>query len=163
MLIINVSAIFLVFLISSRENHVNATARQLVLAHRGASGYLTENSQEAIVAALMLGADFVEQDVVLTKDDVPIIVHDLYLEGLTNIREVFPGRNRSDGHFYAIDFTLAEVKQLRATERVQPTNPNSAVYPNRFPIWKSHFSIATLEERIELILGILKYDQLETD
>lgn len=130
--------------------------KQLVLAHRGASGYLPELTHEAIVAAFMTtGVDFIEQDVVLTRDDVPIIMHDLYLDGVTNVAQIYPGRNRSDSHYYAIDFTLEEIKQLRVTERVEPDKPQTPTYPNRFPIWKSYFSLSTLEEKIELIQGNL--------
>lgn len=139
----------LVWYVSCRD----ADGRQLVLAHRGASGYLPEQTDEAIVMAFMMGADFIEQDVVLTKDDVPIIMHDLYLDEMTDVAQVFPERNRTeDSHYYAIDFTLAEIKQLKVSERFYP-NTSSAQYPDRFPQWKSHFSLSTLEERIELIQG----------
>lgn len=128
-------------------------AKQIVMAHRGASGYLPELSNEAIVAAFMMGVDFIEQDVVLTKDDQPLIMHDLYLDGVTDVARRYPGRNRSDSHYYAIDFTLDEVRQLRVTERVQPVSSNTPTYPDRFPIWTSRFGLTTLEEKIQLIQG----------
>lgn len=129
--------------------------KQIVMAHRGASGYLPELTNEAIVAAFMMGVDFIEQDVVLTKDDKALIMHDLYLDGVTDVARIFPGRNRSDSHYYAIDFTLEEIRQLRVTERVQPVSSNTPVYPDRFPIWTSRFGLTTLEEKIELIKGNL--------
>ena len=61
-----------------------------------------------------MGADYIEQDVVLTRDEVPIILHDVVLEHTTDVATKFPARVREDGHYYAIDFTLAEVKQLLA-------------------------------------------------
>ncbi len=135
--------------------------KQLVLAHRGASGYLPENTDESIVMAFMMGADFIEQDVVLTRDNVPIVIHDLYLDEMTDVARVFPGRNRPDSHYYAIDFTLDEIRRLRVTERFYPNDTSSAQYPLRFPLWKSHFSISTLEERIELIQGMALHSLID--
>ena len=51
----------------------------IVIAHRGASGYLPEHTLAAKAMAHAMGADFIEQDVVLSKDGVPVVLHDVYL------------------------------------------------------------------------------------
>src|SRR5688572_33212284 len=89
-----------------------AEADKLVVAHRGASGYLPEHTLEAKVLAFAQGADFIEQDVVMTRDDQLVVIHDLTLERTTNVATVFPGRAREDGSYYVIDFTLPELRQL---------------------------------------------------
>ena len=132
-----------------------AQTKPVVIAHRGASGYLPEHTLEAKVLAHAMGADFLEQDVVLTKDDVPIIMHDNQLETISDVAQRFPDRKRADGHYYALDFTLAEIKQLQAHERVN-IKTGKAVYPDRFPLGKSSFQIPTLEEELQLIQGINK-------
>lgn len=136
--------------------------RQIVIAHRGASGYLPEHTNEAKVAAFMMGADYLEQDLVLTKDNVPIVLHDIHLDEVTNVAQVFPNRNRPDSRFYAIDFALDEIKKLRVTERFRRNQPSNPYFPLRFPLWKSDFSIPTFQEEIELIQGQLNDCSLNT-
>lgn len=87
----------------------------MVIAHRGASGYLPEHTLEGYAYAHALGADMLEPDLVLTKDNVLICLHDIHLERVTDVAQRFPGRARDDGRFYAIDFTLDEVRTLSAT------------------------------------------------
>lgn len=87
----------------------------LVFAHRGASGYLPEHTLPAYALAHGLGADVLEPDVVLTRDRVPICLHDIHLERVTDVSAVFPDRARGDGRFYALDFSLDEVRRLTAT------------------------------------------------
>lgn len=129
--------------------------RPSVIAHRGASGYLPEHTLEAKVLAYEMGADYLEQDLVLTKDDVPIVMHDIHLETISDVAQRFPDRKRSDGHYYALDFALAEIKQLHVNERINPKT-GKAVYPNRFPVGRSSFQIPTLEEELQLIEGLNK-------
>ena len=131
------------------------TSKPVVIAHRGASGYLPEHTLEAKVLAYEMGADYLEQDLVLTKDDVPIVMHDIQLETISDVVQRFADRKRSDGHYYALDFTLAEIKQLRVNERVD-SKTGKAVYPNRFPVGRSSFQIPTLEEELQLIEGLNK-------
>mgnify|MGYP000993135036 CR=1 FL=1 len=131
------------------------TTRPIVIAHRGASGYLPEHTLEAKALAHAMGADFLEQDVVLTKDDVPIVMHDIHLETISDVAKVFANRHRKDGHYYAIDFTFAEIKQLRANERIS-TKTGKAVYPKRFPLGASSFQIPSLEEELQFIQGLNK-------
>jgi glycerophosphoryl diester phosphodiesterase len=132
---------------------VAQTSKPVVIAHRGASGYLPEHTLEAKVLAHAMGANFLEQDVVLTKDDVPIVMHDIQLETISDVAQRFPDRKRANGHYYALDFTLAEIKQLHANERINPKT-GRAVYPNRFPLGRSSFQIPTLEEELQLIQGL---------
>ena len=131
------------------------TSKPVVIAHRGASGYLPEHTLAGKVLAHAMGADFLEQDLVLTKDDVPVVMHDIQLETISDVARRFPDRKRIDGHYYALDFTLAEIKQLQASERINPKT-GQAVFPNRFPVGRSSFQIPTLEEELQLIQGLNK-------
>jgi glycerophosphoryl diester phosphodiesterase len=71
------------------------------------------------------------------------------LELTTNVESIFDGRQRDDGLFYAIDFTLAEIKRLTAHERTD--HSGEAVFPNRYNGDAIHFEIPTLAEEIELV------------
>ena len=136
----------LIFLINL---HNVIKCRPIIIAHRGASGYLPEHTLESKVMAYMMNADFIEQDVVLTKDNVPIVLHDIYLDEVTDVATKYPNKkNTTTNRFYAIDFSLDEIKSLLVTER--------SVYPDRFPIKQSSFQISTLEEEIQLIKGLNK-------
>jgi glycerophosphoryl diester phosphodiesterase len=126
---------------------------KLVIAHRGASGYLPEHTLPAIALAHAQGADYLEQDVVLSKDDVPVVLHDVHIDTVTDVAQRFPDRKRPDGRFYAIDFTASELKQLAASERFDPRT-GRAVYPSRFPVGQGSFQVPTLEEELQLIQGL---------
>ena len=76
-----------------------------------------------------MSADFIEQDVVLTKDNIPVVLHDIYLDTVTDVAKKFPNRARDDDRFYAIDFTLAEIKQLAVHERIN-LKTGEAVFEN---------------------------------
>jgi len=143
----------IVFLLPWIECAIN---KPIIIAHRGASGYLPEHTLENKAASFIMDADYIEQDVVLTKDFVPIVLHDIYLDGVSDVAEKYPNRKRPNSRFYAIDFTFQEIKTLKATERFGYQNSNQPVYPNRFPIWKSYFQLNSLEEEIELIQGMQK-------
>ena len=132
--------------------NIAAAAGIVVIAHRGASGYLPEHTLEAKALAIGMGADFVEQDVVLTKDDVAIVTHDLTLGEVTDIATRFPGRARTDGHYYAIDFTIAELRTLARRERVN--DDGSRVFPKRFANSEARFAIVTLSEELDFVRGI---------
>ncbi len=126
---------------------------KIVIAHRGASGYLPEHTLEAVALAHAMGADYIEQDVVLSKDGIPVVLHDIHVDAVTDVARRFPDRKRADGRYYALDFTLAELKQLRVTERFDHRT-GKAKYPGRFPLWRGSFEIPTLEEELELIQGL---------
>jgi len=131
------------------------TAGKVVIAHRGASGYLPEHTLAGKALAYGMGAHYLEQDVVLTKDDHPIVLHDIYLDTVTDVAAIYPDRAREDGRYYAIDFTLEEIRRLRSSERIDPLT-GKVVYPGRFPRGRSVFGIVTLREEIELIQGLNK-------
>ena len=104
-------------ILSSSALYFSATAAdKMVIAHRGASGYLPEHTLPAKAMAYAQGADYLEQDLVMTKDDRLVVLHDHYLDRVTDVAQRFPQRARKDGRFYAIDFTLAEIKSLKFTE-----------------------------------------------
>jgi glycerophosphoryl diester phosphodiesterase len=121
----------------------------LVIAHRGASGELPEHTLAAYRLAITQGADFVEPDLVITKDGVLIARHEPILDDTTNIAEVFGEERKStknlDGEevtaYFAEDFTLEEIKQLRA---VQPRD-------FRDQSFNGEFEIPTFQEVIELV------------
>ena len=120
-----------------------------IIAHRGACGYLPEHTLPAVELAHTFDADYIEQDVVLTSDGVPIVLHDVTLELTTNVATLFPERHRDDGLFYAIDFTLEEIKALNAHERKDSLgNP---VFPERYSGTEAEFKVPTLAEEIETV------------
>ncbi len=132
-----------------------AAVPKIIIAHRGASGYLPEHTLAAVAVAHAMGADYLEQDVVLSKDGVPMVLHDILLDTVTDVAKKFPDRKRADGRFYVIDFTLAELKQLNVSERFDPKT-GKAVFTGRFPLGLSSFQIPTFEEELELIRGLNK-------
>lgn len=132
---------------------VAAQASPVVIAHRGASGYLPEHTLEAKVLAHAMGADYLEQDLVMTKDGELVVLHDLYLDRVSDVAKRFPGRAREDGRHYVIDFTLDEIRQLNITERRkhdQLSDPSLA-FPGRFALNQSRFSVNTFAEELALI------------
>src|SRR6185503_3347980 len=129
------------------------TLSPIVIAHRGASGYLPEHTLAAKALAHGMGADYLEQDVVLSRDGVPVVLHDIHIDTVTDVAKRFPGRARPDGRYYALDFTVAELKQLAASERFDPKT-GLAVFPRRFPVGKSSFQVPTLEEELQLVQGL---------
>ncbi len=115
----------------------------LVIAHRGASGYLPEHTLEAYRLAIAQGADFIEPDLVPTRDGVLIARHENELSDSTDVAEhpAFAGRRtrkRIDGiereGWFAEDFTWAEIRQLRARERLPALRPQSAAHDGRYRI-----------------------------
>jgi glycerophosphoryl diester phosphodiesterase len=98
-----------------------APEKKQLVAHRGASAYAPEHTLEAYRLALQQGADFVEQDLAVSKDGVLVCIHDLTLERTTNVEDVFPDRFVEDKSGGALvkrwpvhDFTVAEIRQLDA-------------------------------------------------
>ena len=107
------------------------SAQPLVIGHRGASGYRPEHTLAAYELATRMGADFIEPDLVSTKDDVLIARHENEISGTTDVADhpEFAARKTTktiDGvvvtGWFTEDFTLAEIKTLRAIERL----PHSA-------------------------------------
>lgn len=152
--------LFLLLSLSCSEHKPEPTMeiqknKKLVIAHRGASGYLPEHTLPAKAMAYAMGVDYLEQDLVLSKDNVPIVIHDIHLETVTDVAQKFPNKKRIDGRFYVIDFTFNELKQLNVSERFDPAT-NKAVFPNRFPVLISTFKLHSLQEEIEFIQGLNK-------
>lgn len=120
----------------------------LVIAHRGASGLMPEHTLEAYALAIEQGAHFVEPDLVITRDGVLIARHENELSDTTDIEAKFPDRKTTkfvDGRevtgWFAEDFTLAEVKTLRAKQRL----------PFRDQSMNGQYRIPTFEEVLALV------------
>lgn len=129
--------------------------RPVVIAHRGASGYLPEHTLESKALAFAMGADYLEQDVVATRDGELLVFHDLILDDMTDVARRFPGRARPDGSFYCIDFTLEEVRSLAVTER-RVQGGSTPRFPGRFPGETGRFRIPTLGEELLFINGLMR-------
>jgi glycerophosphoryl diester phosphodiesterase len=132
------------------EKKTSTRNNKIVIAHRGASGYLPEHTMESKAMAYKMNADFIEQDVVLSKDNVPIVIHDIHLEAVTDVAVKFEERKRKDLRYYAIDFTFAELQTLKVYERFDPTT-GLAIYKNRFPSTTGNFKLHSLQQEIEFI------------
>lgn len=120
----------------------------LVIAHRGASGDFPEHTLAAYRAAIAAGADFIEPDLVTTKDGILIARHEPLLDDTTNVADIFPDRiatKNLDGFettgYFAEDFTLAEIKQLRAVQSRD----------FRDPAFDGLFEVPTFQEVIEMV------------
>jgi glycerophosphoryl diester phosphodiesterase len=127
-------------------------ARTLVVGHRGASGYRPEHTLAAYELAARLGADYIEPDLVITKDRVLVARHEPEIGGTTDVasRPEFAARRRTvvlDGvpvtGWFTHDFTLAELKTLRAVERIPQTRPHNTLYDGLF-------AVPTLQEVLDL-------------
>lgn len=121
----------------------------LVIAHRGASGYRPEHTIASYTLAIEMGADYIEPDLVATRDGYLIARHEPLLDDTTDVksRPQFADRRSTrmlDGKsvtgFFASDFTLAEIKQLRAVQ----------ANPARSKQYDGQFEIPTFEEILEL-------------
>lgn len=128
--------------------------KPLIIAHRGASGYLPEHTLEAKALAFGLGADFLEQDLVATADDELVVLHDIQLDRVTDVATRFPSRHREDGRFYVRDFALEELRTLVVHERTD--GGGSPVFPQRFPVGLGEFRIPTLDEELALVEGLAR-------
>src|SRR5262245_62260679 len=99
----------------------SAAAKRLI-AHRGACAYAPEHTLASYRLAVQQGADYVEQDLAVTRDHALICLHDDSLERTTNVADLFPDRAVVDPatghkHWLAVDFTLAEIKKIDAGTR----------------------------------------------
>ena len=121
-----------------------------IIAHRGASALKPENTLVSQQLAQKNGAHWLEADLVSTKDHQLILLHELWLEPTTDVAQVFPKRKRRDGHFYALDFSLAELRQLQMRPRVE--RGGKRTFPNR-KIDVSGARITSLAELLTLKNG----------
>ncbi|MGN6821113.1 MAG: glycerophosphodiester phosphodiesterase [Sphingomonas sp.] len=115
----------------------------IVIGHRGASGQRPEHTLASYDLAIDEGADFIEPDLVLTKDNVFVARHENDITGTTDVADhpEFAGRKTTkeiDGErhtgWFTEDFTLAELKTLRAKERLPQLRPDNATYDGKFEI-----------------------------
>ena len=124
-----------------------APSTPLIIAHRGASGYRPEHTLEGYRLAVEMGADFIEPDLVSTKDGVLIARHENEIGGTTDAAEKYPDRRRTktvDGRqvtgWFTEDFTAAEIGTLRARERL----------PFRSHAYDGQFHVPTFAEIVDL-------------
>ncbi len=124
-------------------------AAPIVIGHRGAAGYRPEHTLEGYALAISMGANYIEPDLVLTKDGTMIARHEPMLGGTTNVADhpeyaarkttrMVDGQSTTD--WFAQDFTLAEIKTLRAKERL----------PSRDQSYNGQYEIPTLDEVVAL-------------
>ena len=133
-----------------RHGDRNKPSIPILIGHRGAAGYLPEHTLEGYALAIELGADYVEPDLVATRDGVLIARHEPNMIGTTDVktRPEFANRKRiakvdgvNEEGFFASDFTLAEIKTLRA---IQPVGVRDQSFNGKF-------QIPTLEEILQLV------------
>jgi glycerophosphoryl diester phosphodiesterase len=128
----------------------------IVIAHRGASGYLPEHTLAGYAVAVMQGADFVEPDLVMTRDGQLVCRHDHVLNLTTDVasRPEFADRKTTkiaDGvavtGWFSEDFTLAEIEKLRAVERMADIRPANTRFDGQF-------EVPTLAQVIDLVQAL---------
>ncbi|WP_321392425.1 glycerophosphodiester phosphodiesterase family protein [Emcibacter sp.] len=127
--------------------------KPVIIAHRGASGYRPEHTLASYQLAIDMGADYIEPDLVMTKDGVMVARHDRYLGTTTDVaghpefadrkrQDSRTGRERHEGEdWFVEDFTLAELKTLRARQ----------VWESRSAEFDGKFEIPTFEEILQLV------------
>ncbi len=142
-----VARALIVLLVVASAAASTAPPGPIVIAHRGASGHRPEHTLEAYRLGVEMGADFIEPDLVSTKDGVLIARHENEIGGTTDVATRFPDRRQTrtiDGQaitgWFTEDFTLAEIKTLRARERL----------PFRSHDYDGQFQIPTFDEVIAL-------------
>jgi glycerophosphoryl diester phosphodiesterase len=135
---------------AASHHHVD---RPLVIAHRGASGYRPEHTLAAYRLAIAMGADYVEPDLVSTRDGVLVARHENEISGTTDVAHhpEFADRRTTkviDGRavtgWFTEDFTLTELRTLRATERLGEVRPDNTRYDGMY-------QVPTFEEVLDLV------------
>ncbi len=141
---------------AKRSGTSSVTSRPLVIGHRGACGYVPEHTLTSYFIAMQAGVDFVEPDLVMSRDGVLIARHENEISATTDVaaHPQFAGRRTTrtiDGvtqtGWFTEDFTLAELKTLRARERIPQVRPANARFDGQF-------EIPTLDEILELIRAV---------
>ena len=142
-----------------------ALSPPIVIAHRGASGLRPEHTIASYTLAIEHGADFIEPDLVLTKDDVFVARHENDITGTTDVAKhpEFAARRTAkviDGEkhtgWFTEDFTLAELKTLRAVERLPKLRPDNAKYDGQFdiPTFAEIIALAKKHSKAGRVVGI---------
>lgn len=114
---------------------------KIVIAQGGASGYLMEHTLPAVAMAVAMNADIIKIDTVLTSDNEVIVSSSAKITNSTNVAEIFPDRMREDYQYYALDFTLEEIRQLSLRD-------SKGRFPDELQL---RLTIPTLEEELSLI------------
>ena len=139
-------ALFLLPACATPESHAMEkplNGQAIIIAHRGASGERPEHTIASYTRAIEQGADYIEPDLVLTKDGVLVARHENEISETTNIADKpeFADRKTSktiDGHkmtgWFTEDFTLAELKTLRAKERLPQLRKDNMAFDGQFEI-----------------------------
>src|SRR5665213_1531912 len=142
--------------LTRKKAPVSQNGRPLVIGHRGACGYVPEHTLTSYCVAMQDGVDYVEPDLVMTRDGVLVARHENEIGGTTDVADhpEFAGRRTTksiDGvsltGWFTEDFTLAELKTLRARERIPDVRPDNTRFDGQF-------QVATLEEILALIDGV---------
>lgn len=123
-------------------SHAGASDRK-VMAYRGASGHMQENSLSAFVLAAAMKSDYISMSLVMTRDNRLVVFGDIDITTASNVTEIFPERARQDGKYYIIDFSLAELQQLSIT-------PETDEYPAslRIPTFTDVLSLLRQMEKV---------------
>ncbi|HVW69813.1 MAG TPA: glycerophosphodiester phosphodiesterase [Steroidobacteraceae bacterium] len=138
------------------QHRGGSTGVPIVIGHRGASGYVPEHTLASYFIAIQDGADYVEPDLVMTKDGVLVARHENEIGGTTDVAEhaEFASRRTTktiDGvavtGWFTEDFTLAELKTLRARERISDIRPGNVRFDGQF-------EVPTFEEILALVHGV---------
>ena len=136
-------------------------SQPLIIGHRGASGYRPEHTLAAYELAARMGADYVEPDLVSTKDRVLVARHENEISTTTDVavRPEFASRKTTksiDGvsltGWFTEDFTLAELKTLRAKERIPEVRQRNTIYDGRFEV-PTFDEVLDLRRRLSRELG----------
>jgi glycerophosphoryl diester phosphodiesterase len=146
---------------SAADGRQGAAADQLVIGHRGASGYRPEHTLASYALAARMGADYIEPDLVITSDGVLVARHEPEISGTTDVAQhpEFADRKTTktiDGEpvtgWFVEDFTLAELKTLRAIERIPELRQENTIYNGRFEV-PTFDEVLELRERLSKELG----------
>src|SRR3954454_7106779 len=145
-----------------------ATGRKLtIVGHRGAAGYRPEHTIASYTLAARLGADYIEPDLVSTKDHVLVVRHDPALGETTDVAEHPEFANRRTTKtidydtitgWFTQDFTLAELKTLHAKERIPDLRQHNTLWNGRYRVLTFQEFIklrARLERRLHRSIGII--------
>ena len=147
--------------------------RRIVIAHRGACGYRPEHTLASYRLAIEQGADFIEPDLVATRDGVLVARHENEISGTSDVADhaEFATRRTTktvDGiartGWFTEDFTLAELKTLRAKERMPELRPENLRYDGQFeiPTFAEILRLAAAESRDGRVVGVYPETKLPT-
>jgi glycerophosphoryl diester phosphodiesterase len=145
--------LFVALALPNRAPYIKADGRPLNIAHRGLASILPENTLESFEAALYQGADFIELDVVYTKEKFALVMHDPFLTRITNIKNmtefatryekrVYGGANKTD--WWTDTFNLTELRKLGIKQ---------AQNPGRISVFDYKFTFPLLDDVVEMVIN----------